>query len=516
MQKIQIVFMLLAFLACLSLANAALQTRAYASASGKALTSLTIVKPTGTIAGDVLIAHLSNRNNVAAVMTPPTGWSLIRSDQTTSAIKSWMYYRVATISEPASYTFTIDLASYIAGSIVSVIGADAANPINAHSGQKNGNSYNFNTPALSTTVADTMALWFGDQVWTGAACPNAITEPTGYTELFDTCLVSSSTGIIFDAATKILATPGLQTAANGVSPFNQTNIAQVVALTPAVVQVCTVADTYSSTVVVVGNVAAPGLIEPSGIATSRLNPGVAYIHNEDTTALIAISTSTGATLGSFTVSNMTPLDWEDIACGPCPAGKCIYAGDTGSSPTPKRTSYAVYRMTEPNIAGGLTSGTLAAEQFPYVYPGAATYDCESLAVHPVTGDIYVMTKAFTAGISRVFKFPNPLPAPGTMSTLTLVATIQLPMTSDYTDSQVTAAAIHPCGNRVLFRTYHRVYEFRAAAGAAFETAFSAAPVTLTDTVETQGESIDYDPTGNSYYTMSEVPTPYKLKRVDKL
>jgi hypothetical protein len=32
-------------------------------------------------------------------------------------------------------------------------------------------------------------------------------------------------------------------------------------------------------------------------------------------------------------------------------------------------------------------------------------------------------------------------------------------------------------------------------------------------VEGQGEAIEYDSTGTSYYTMSESPSPFKLKRV---
>jgi hypothetical protein len=38
-------------------------------------------------------------------------------------------------------------------------------------------------------------------------------------------------------------------------------------------------------------------------------------------------------------------------------------------------------------------------------------------------------------------------------------------------------------------------------------------VTLTDTVEGQGEAIEYEANGASYFTMSESPSPFKLKRV---
>ncbi|WP_395805675.1 cell wall anchor protein [Archangium minus] len=480
--------------------------RSSTTASGKSITSLSIAKPAGTAAGDVLLARIINRNNVAAVATAPAGWTLLRSDQSASQIKAWVFYKVATASEPTSYAFTIDLASYMAGSISAFAGADRINPIDAHSGQKNGLTASFNTPALSTASTNGLAVWFGSQIWTGSACPaSPIVPPSGFTEPFDTCLVSSSTGLIFNAAYKDLGAAGLQPAFNGSSPYAETNIAQVVALRPANAPFCTVGDTFSTTYTTQGTVASTAVVEPSGLAASRLTPGVLYVHNEDTTAIVAISTADASTRGTFNVSNVTPADWEDVATGPCPTGQCIYMGDIGrasaSLPTPPST-FTVYRIPEPNIGAGQTSGDLTAQAFPFQYPDSPK-DAETLMVHPTTGDIYIITKSY-AGASKVYKFPKPLPAPGTMSTLVFVADLQLPTSAtDENYGAATSGAIHPCANRFILRTYRKVYEFRAATGAAFDTAFAATPVSLTDTAEGQGEAIEYDSTGTSYYTMSE-------------
>lgn len=492
--------------------------RSSSTASGKSVTSLSISNPAGTVQGDVLLARIVNRNNVGAVVTPPSGWTLIRSDQSASQIKAWVFYKVAGSSEPSSYAFGIDLASYIAGSIVAFSGVDNANPIDAQSGQKNGLSSSFNTPAITTTASNGVAVWFGSQIWTGAACPaSPIVPPSGFTEPFDTCLVSSSTGILFDAAHKELGAAGLQPAFNGSSPYAETNIAQVVALRPVNAPACTVGDSFSTTVTTVGTVASTAIVEPSGLAASRITPGVLYVHNEDTTAVVAISTTDASTRGSFNVANVTPADWEDIATGPCPTGQCIFMGDIGrvsaNFPTPPST-FAVYRIPEPNIGAGQTSGSLTAEQFPFQYPDTPQ-NAESIMVHPTTGDIYVITKA-GSGLSKVYKMPKPLPAPGTMSTLVFVSNLQLPTNGDSNFASATAAAIHPCANRFLLRTYYKVYEYRAAAGAAFETAFAATPVSLTDTVEGQGEAIEYAASGAGYFTMSESPSPFKLKYVPRL
>ncbi|WP_338864787.1 cell wall anchor protein [Myxococcus stipitatus] len=490
--------------------------RASTTATGKTVSSLTLAKPAGTTVGDVLLARIINRNNVAAVATPPAGWTLLRSDQSASQIKAWIFYKVAEASEPASYVFAIDAANYMAGSLSAFSGAHPTNPIDAQSGQKNGNLATMDTPAITTTSANGLAVWFGSQLWAGATCPtNPLTPPTGFTEAFDECLLSSSTGILFDLAWKELDAPGLQPAFNGVSTLPNTNIAQVVALRAADAPTCTVGDNFAPSWALVGAVSAPRIIEPSGLAASRITPGAIYVHNEDVNDVVAISTTTAGTLGSFTVDGVTPQDWEDVATGPCPTGSCIYMGDIGrnsaSLPIPPNTFY-VYRIPEPNIGAGQTSGTLTAEQFPFVYPDGAK-DAEAIMVHPVTSDIYVITKSGT-GLSKVYKMPKPLPAPGVTSTLIFVSNLQLPTQPDDPNySYTTAAAIHPCAQRFILRTYRRVYEFRAAPGAAFETAFAATPVALTDTVEGQGEAIEYEPNGSGYFTMSESGPPFRLKRV---
>lgn len=492
--------------------------RGSAVAGGASLSSLTIAKPAGVVQGDVLLARVVNRNNATATVTPPAGWSQLRSDQSASQLKAWVFYKVAGAAEPANYAFAIDLASNMAGSVVAFANVDSANPIDTHSGQKNGLVATFDSPPITTSAADGVAVWFGAQVWAGTTCPaSPIVPPTGFTEVLDTCLTSSSTAILYDAAYKALGAAGLQPAFNGSSPYPNTNIAQVVALRPAGAPACTVGDTFAGTYTTVGTVASPDIVEPSGIAASRVSPGVIYAHNEDTTAIVAISASNASTLGSFTVAGVTPQDWEDVATGPCPAGHCIYMGDIGRSsaslPIPPST-FAVYRIAEPNVAGGQTSGALAADKFPFQYPDSPK-DAEAILVHPTTGRIYVITKSST-GLSKVYRFPQPLPAPNTMSVLIHVADLQLPtVAGDPNVSYTTSAAIHPCADRFLLRTYRRVYEFRAGAGG-FETAFAAAPVTLTDTNEGQGEAIEYQADGAGYFTMSESPSPFRLKRVARL
>lgn len=108
--------------------------RSSSTASGVNVTSLALAKPAGVAAGDFLLARVANRNQVGATIAPPAGWSLLRSDQSASQLKSFVLFKVAGASEPASYSFGVSIASNAAGSIMAFSGVDPANPIDASSG----------------------------------------------------------------------------------------------------------------------------------------------------------------------------------------------------------------------------------------------------------------------------------------------------------------------------------------------------------------------------------------------
>jgi hypothetical protein len=259
------------------------------------------------------------------------------------------------------------------------------------------------------------------------------------------------------------------------------------------------------------------LYQPSGLGASRVNPHVQYVHSEkDRQTMVAVDSGTAQVVGKYTVTIPNVFDWEDIATGPCPTGSCFFAGDIGTArdiPKPNGTS-SVVRVPEPKLKSGQTSGTLTGDYFPYTLPGGRK-NAEALMVHPGTGDIYVITKA-TSGVSEVYKFPNPLPAPGTSSVLTKVATLTLPTKEgDLNYAEVTAASIHPTLNRFLVRTYRKVYEYRGTPGGSFASALTGTRVEMTDTAEGQGEAIEYARDGKAYFTLSEaLSAPYTLKRVD--
>jgi hypothetical protein len=91
--------------------------------------------------------------------------------------------------------------------------------------------------------------------------------------------------------------------------------------------------------------------EASGIADSRTNPGVIWLHNDsgDGAYLYGVDRK-GKLKALYLVRSAAASDWEDMAWGPGPDGKgnFLYMGDIGDNPS-SRTDAVVYRIAEPKI-----------------------------------------------------------------------------------------------------------------------------------------------------------------------
>ena len=147
-------------------------------------TSITLARPAGTVAGDLLLAVLSHQGGTARTLVPPEGWTAVPngdiSDGSNARIRAW--YKVAGPSEPTLYTFTSATNTYaIAGGVMTIGGANTAAPIIAAAGQ----AYPTNTLLLrapSVTATSPNALL----VYSAAVnVPLTITPPQGMTEQWD-------------------------------------------------------------------------------------------------------------------------------------------------------------------------------------------------------------------------------------------------------------------------------------------------------------------------------------------
>ncbi|HVR62981.1 MAG TPA: hypothetical protein VMU50_13850 [Polyangia bacterium] len=238
--------------------------------------------------------------------------------------------------------------------------------------------------------------------------------------------------------------------------------------------------------------------ELSGLAVSRLYPGILYGHNDSGDTARVFAFNQDATINTeLDLDGATNVDWEDIATGPCPSGSCIYIGDIGDNDV-SRTGYAIYRVAEPTtLPGGGDSVDVPWQRFPFVYPDGS-HNAESLLVHLQTGRIFVVIKEKNAA-AAVYEMPLPLQADQVV-TMVRVATSSVPISA----GPLTGGAFHPCGDRILIRSKTSIYELTRPAGGDLVAVFTANPVPVPVAVEPQGEAVDYAADGLGYYTGSEI------------
>jgi PKD repeat protein len=258
----------------------------------------------------------------------------------------------------------------------------------------------------------------------------------------------------------------------------------------------------------VGNVESSALLEASGIAPSRKNPGVLWVNNDsgDSARLFAM-TEEARHLGIYNIVGASAYDWEDIAVGPGPEAGAhyIYVADIGDN-AKARAYVVVYRVPEPAVDPGSPAGTqdvAGAVRLEMVYPEGPS-DAEAMFVDPRTSDIFIVTKR-SDGNSRVYRNPAPQTG-GVRVTMDLVATLSFGTAELPGSTLVTAADASPLGNWILLKTYSNAYLWlrgQESVGQALQGA--ACPVPLRS--EGQGEAIGFRWNGDGYYTVSEGTNP---------
>ena len=182
----------------------------------------------------------------------------------------------------------------------------------------------------------------------------------------------------------------------------------------------------------------PTIDEASGMAASRLHPGVVFIVEDSRNGPYVYAVGgDGRTLATFTLEGAKNVDWEAMAPSVDAEGRpTLLIGDIGDNDG-KRDSVRVYEFLEPSV---LEDGALRWRKWDLRYPDGA-HNAEGLMVDPSTLQVFVVTKqALGAGTYAV-----PVGAePGGTYELSRVG--GAPMF-------VTDAAISPDGEPTVLRTY---------------------------------------------------------------
>jgi len=153
----------------------AIAFRAASTGATKSGTTLTIARPTGSQAGDVLVASLDLTGT--PVVTAPSGWTLVRRDEAGTTLTQVAYVRVVGSSEPTSYAWTFSTTQVGSGVVLAYSGVDNAAPVAGSSGQANASSASITAPSVDVPSAASRLVSL-----VGIRVNATITPPAGMTE----------------------------------------------------------------------------------------------------------------------------------------------------------------------------------------------------------------------------------------------------------------------------------------------------------------------------------------------
>jgi hypothetical protein len=255
------------------------------------------------------------------------------------------------------------------------------------------------------------------------------------------------------------------------------------------------------------NLADPAINESSGLVASRTSPGLYWTHNDsgDGPFIYAFDTK-GARRGVWRVTGAAARDWEDISAGPGPerGRSYLYIGDIGDN-NESRADVVVYRVPEPSIQAGDGQSTKrkplateTAEAIRLRYPDGK-HDAEALLVHPLTGNIYIITKILVAN-PGIYEAAPPLKTDG-ITQLVRIGDLNVP---SVLGGIITGGDISPDGSRVALCDYFRGYEIVLPdAGGPFNRIWKQRLRTIALAQRKQGEAIGYRLDGRALLATSE-------------
>lgn len=245
--------------------------------------------------------------------------------------------------------------------------------------------------------------------------------------------------------------------------------------------------------------------EISGLADSRRNPGVLWLHNDsgDKARIFAVNLA-GALVAEVALPGVKALDWEDIAVGPGPmAGSTyLYIGDIGDNQANRKT-LKVYRAPEPLVDPGMPGALLEltdVETLELRYPDGP-HDAETLLVDPWTADVLVLTKE-SSGKSKLFLAKAPL-LPGAVADLVKVGKLDFGKGVLPGSQLATAGDISADGLSIGLRSGDTAFEWRRLAGESVAMTILAAPCAVALAKEGQGEAFGYAADGTGFHTVGE-------------
>lgn len=264
----------------------------------------------------------------------------------------------------------------------------------------------------------------------------------------------------------------------------------------------------------------PRIRESSGLTRSLRQSGLFWTHNDSggEPCLFAIDEK-GKTRAKVRLPDAVNFDWEDIASAPAADGTpTLYIADIGDN-LHVRAAISVYALPEPELPENPRKEIHSARPrlWHARYPTGKP-DAEALIVHPLTRQIFIVTKE-PEGHSEVYAFPEQPSASGETLVLKKIASLEFPARPregkrPHHACMVTAGDFSPDGTRLTLATYSYLHEWTLLPGRPVAEAFAKPARLLQPTLTAQMEGVCYDADGRSlWFTSERLPAPlYRIRR----
>ncbi|WP_136697262.1 hypothetical protein [Geodermatophilus dictyosporus] len=248
------------------------------AAASTSQSPLALSPPAQTQPGDVLVAQVAYYGT--STISAPGDWTLLSADTSGTSVTSAVFHKVATGSEaPAVFSRPPSSPGDMVGGIVAYGGVDPSSPV-AVTGRTTGTGETVNLPTVTTTVKDTVLVYFLAKSGGLLPTPGALQERWR--------LSSDSEGAT--AADESFVGPGTTPSRSSSTPGSATEyVAHTIALRPTAPQVgaslswtaspSTWATGYRLERSTAGTAQAPRSITPVGTTSTTEGPlvnGTAY------------------------------------------------------------------------------------------------------------------------------------------------------------------------------------------------------------------------------------------------
>jgi hypothetical protein len=189
-------------------------------------TTLSLARPAGATAGDVMLAAVTLRGS--ATITAPPGWTLVRRDDANYVLQA-VYVGVAGAGDPSSWTWGFSGSVPAAGGILDYAGVNTSAPVDVHGGQvTTGATTTITAPSITTTTA-------GDEIigLFGIGGGNAISPPAGMVERAEAVSSAGSLHDTWEGSDFSQAAAGATGTKTAQATVAHPSVGQIVALRPA-------------------------------------------------------------------------------------------------------------------------------------------------------------------------------------------------------------------------------------------------------------------------------------------